>query len=156
MSSLEHTHTYISNCWCFNSNFWKINSMIFSFCFCIVVHIYQHGRYKYASNSHNKLRKKAFGIFNKVFVTISWSDGWGKKKCQIILQSKIDRALKMLWNVSSKNMTFTFMPYFTRWIIQFSMHNTSAGFVLLLLDFLHIQYIPSGTDRHVTPKGQCW
>ena len=56
-------------------------------------------------------------------------------------QSEIDRAqyaVKM-----SAKIWLSLLCHILRWIIQFPMHNTSAGFVLLLLDFLHIQYILS-------------
>ena len=56
-------------------------------------------------------------------------------------QSEIDRAQKAV-KMSAK-IWLLLLCHILRWIIQFSMHNTPAGFVLLLLDFLHIQYILS-------------
>ena len=71
--------------------------------------------------------------------------------CQLIWMTQKSVKLSPIWNWSrskccenvSKNMTFTFMPYFTLDHSIFHAHNTRAGFVLLLLDFLHIQYILS-------------
>ena len=73
-----------------------------------------------------------------------WKSKWcwfrRNKKVSNYLQSEIDRAQNAV-KMSAK-IWLSLLCHILRWIIQFSMHNTPAGFVLLLLDFLHIQYIP--------------
>ena len=89
----------------------------------------------------NSKVRQAFDCSGEKILWIKLSDDMDDtKKVSNYPQSEIDRAQNAV-KMSAK-IWLLLLCHILRWIIQFSMHNTPAGFVLLLLDFLHIQYIP--------------